>query len=80
MGNVNAVVDLQHDGDVAVITMDNPPVNALGHALRTGIEQALAQVRHGEGGAADRHRARVLRRRGHHGVRQGQQAADPDRA
>ena len=44
MGNVNAVVDLQHDGDVAVITMENPPVNALGHALRTGIQQALAQV------------------------------------
>ena len=44
MGNVNAVVDLQHDGDVAVITMKNPPVNALGHALRTGIQQALAQV------------------------------------
>ena len=44
MGNVNAVVDLQHDGDVAVITMDNPPVNALGHTLRTGIQQALRQA------------------------------------
>ena len=44
MGNVNAVVDLQHDGEVAVITMDNPPVNALGHALRTGIRLALQQV------------------------------------
>ena len=37
MGNVNAVVDLHHDGDVAVIAMDNPPINALGHALREGL-------------------------------------------
>ena len=44
MGNVNAVVDLQHDGEVAVVMMDNPPVNALGHALRTGIQQALQQA------------------------------------
>ena len=44
MGNVNAVVDLQHEGDVAVVLMDNPPVNALGHALRTGIQQALQQA------------------------------------
>ena len=45
MGSINAVVDLQQDGDVAVITMDNPPVNALGHALRAGLMQALEQVR-----------------------------------
>ncbi len=43
MGNVNAVVDLAMDGDVAVIAMDNPPVNALGHALREGIILALSQ-------------------------------------
>ncbi len=30
----------QH-GDVAVITMENPPVNGLGHGLRTGIVDAL---------------------------------------
>lgn len=35
------VVSVRHDGDVAVIVMDNPPVNALGHALRTGIVEAL---------------------------------------
>ena len=45
MGNVNAVVDLQQDGDVAVIAMDNPPVNALGLALRDGLLQALGRVR-----------------------------------
>ena len=42
MGSINAVVDMQLDGDVAVVVMDNPPVNALGHALRTGVMQALA--------------------------------------
>ncbi len=29
------------DGQVAVITLDNPPVNGLGHALRSGIVQGL---------------------------------------
>ncbi len=45
MGSINAVVDLQQDGDVAVVTMDNPPVNALGHVLRAGLMQALEQIR-----------------------------------
>jgi 3-hydroxyacyl-CoA dehydrogenase len=31
-------------GDIAVITMDNPPVNGLGHALRTGIVDGLRQA------------------------------------
>jgi len=29
------------DGEVAVITLDNPPVNGLGHALRSGIVDGL---------------------------------------
>jgi 3-hydroxyacyl-CoA dehydrogenase len=32
------------DGDVAVITMDNPPVNGLGYQLRRGILQALSKA------------------------------------
>ncbi|HRP26983.1 MAG TPA: enoyl-CoA hydratase/isomerase family protein, partial [Burkholderiaceae bacterium] len=32
------------DGNVAVITMDNPPVNGLGHALRTGIVEGLRRA------------------------------------
>jgi 3-hydroxyacyl-CoA dehydrogenase len=36
-----AIVDMQKQGDVAVIRMDNPPVNALGHALRVGLEKAF---------------------------------------
>ena len=38
------VVNLTRQGDVAVIAMDSPPVNALGHALRQGIVQALNDV------------------------------------
>ncbi|WP_216851170.1 3-hydroxyacyl-CoA dehydrogenase NAD-binding domain-containing protein [Acidisphaera sp. L21] len=45
MGNINAAVDLQQDGDVAVIVMDNPPVNALGYVLRGGLMQAMEAVR-----------------------------------
>ena len=39
-----AVVETQKQGDVAVIRMDNPPVNALGHALRVGLEKAFAEA------------------------------------
>ncbi len=31
-------------GDVAVVTMDNPPVNGLGHDLRTGLVEALRRA------------------------------------
>ena len=31
-------------GDVAVITLNNPPVNGLGHETRLGITNALAQA------------------------------------
>ncbi len=37
MGQVNYVADLQQDGDVAIIGMDNAPVNTLGHALRSRL-------------------------------------------
>ena len=39
-----AVVETQKQGDVAVIRMDNPPVNALGHALRSGLEKAFNEA------------------------------------
>ena len=48
MGSINASVDLRRDGDVAVVTADNPPVNALKHEVRAGLTQALAQT-HDEG-------------------------------
>ncbi|HZT46801.1 MAG TPA: 3-hydroxyacyl-CoA dehydrogenase NAD-binding domain-containing protein [Hyphomicrobiaceae bacterium] len=39
-----AVVETEKQGEVAVIRMDNPPVNALGHALRVGLEKAFAEA------------------------------------
>ena len=32
------------NGEIAVITMDNPPVNGLGHQLRTGIAEGLRRA------------------------------------
>src|SRR5262245_59163674 len=37
-------VETRKEGDVAVIVMDNPPVNALGHALRVGLEKAFNEA------------------------------------
>ena len=37
-------ISLQTQGPVAVITMDRPPVNSLGHDLRAGIADALDQA------------------------------------
>jgi 3-hydroxyacyl-CoA dehydrogenase len=45
MGNINASIDLRHDGEIAVITSDNPPVNALKHEVRAGLVEALRRAR-----------------------------------
>src|SRR6201997_4791988 len=45
MGSINASVDLQRDGKIAVVTADNPPVNALKHEVRAGLAEALRQAR-----------------------------------
>jgi 3-hydroxyacyl-CoA dehydrogenase len=39
-----AIVETERQGEVAVIRMDNPPVNALGHALRLGLEKAFTEA------------------------------------
>ena len=44
MGSINASVDLRRDGDVAIVTIDNPPVNALKHEVRAGLAEALRQA------------------------------------
>ena len=44
MTAINSVTDLSREGDVAVITINNPPVNALGLAVREGLIAALDQV------------------------------------
>ena len=45
MGSINASVDLRRDGEIAVVTADNPPVNALKHEVRAGLTEALGQAR-----------------------------------
>src|SRR6202008_3505564 len=45
MGNINSSVDLSRDGEVAVVTADNPPVNALTHGVRAGRAKGLRQAR-----------------------------------
>jgi 3-hydroxyacyl-CoA dehydrogenase len=40
-----SVVELRRDGAVAVIVLDNPPVNALSHAVRAGLLDALRRTK-----------------------------------
>jgi 3-hydroxyacyl-CoA dehydrogenase len=49
---VSELASLRNDGDVAVITVDNPPVNALSNALRAGFVDALSRARADPGVAA----------------------------
>jgi 3-hydroxyacyl-CoA dehydrogenase len=44
MTAINSVVDLTLDGDVAVITVDSPPVNALSSTVRAGLYDAFSQA------------------------------------
>jgi len=39
-----SVVSYELVGDIAVIRLNNPPVNALSHALRTGIQDAVSKA------------------------------------
>src|SRR5258707_15407541 len=41
MTAVNPITDVSREGDVAVITLNNPPVNALSMAMRDGLVAAL---------------------------------------
>ncbi len=45
MGSINASVDFRRDGEVAVVTIDNPPVNALKHEVRAGLAEAFEKAR-----------------------------------
>src|SRR5215510_3842951 len=45
MASINASADLRRDGEVAVITIDNPPGNALKHEVRAGLVDALDRAR-----------------------------------
>src|SRR5260370_33493625 len=43
------LVQLSRDKDVAIITINNPPVNALSPGVATAIGQTIAQVGHDDG-------------------------------
>jgi len=43
------VVGVSRDGDVAVVTIDNPPVNALSHAVRSGVFEAMKGLKDDDG-------------------------------
>src|SRR5580704_15086539 len=42
---LSELVSLRNEGDVAVVTIDNPPVNALSHAMRSALVEALSRAR-----------------------------------
>ena len=44
MTAINAVTDLSKDGDIAVITLNSPPVNALSAPVRDGLSDAFKQA------------------------------------
>ncbi|WP_188716561.1 enoyl-CoA hydratase/isomerase family protein, partial [Paracoccus acridae] len=39
-----SVISITRDGAVALVTVDNPPVNALSQALRQGLWDAVASL------------------------------------
>ncbi len=41
---MNQTVSYRADGEIAVITVDNPPVNALSHEVREGLDDAVARA------------------------------------
>ncbi|GGE04409.1 3-hydroxyacyl-CoA dehydrogenase [Polymorphobacter glacialis] len=41
MTAINSVVDLRKDGDIAIVTIDSPPVNALSADVRDGLDGAF---------------------------------------
>ncbi|HXB51404.1 MAG TPA: 3-hydroxyacyl-CoA dehydrogenase NAD-binding domain-containing protein, partial [Rhizomicrobium sp.] len=44
MTEINPVTDLTNDGEIAVITLNSPPVNALSEAMREGLIAAVAKA------------------------------------
>ncbi len=44
MTAINAVTDLSKDGDIAIVTLNSPPVNALSAAVRDGLAEGFKQA------------------------------------
>jgi hypothetical protein len=68
MAAINSVTELTQDGDIAIITLNSPPVNALSANVRDGLLRRL-QGRHrrrlGQGDRPDLRRPHLHRRRRH---------------
>ena len=78
MTKITESVDLDRRGHVAVLTVNNPPVNALSQHVRQGLHDGLKQAGADAAVAGDRHhlrRAHVHRGRRHHRVRQAADGA-----
>lgn len=44
MAAINSVIDLSNEGNIAVITVNSPPVNALSQNVREGLQEALQKA------------------------------------
>src|SRR5580658_10923356 len=44
MAAINAVTDLSREGDIAVVTINSPPVNALSAEVRNGLRDGVQQA------------------------------------
>src|SRR5262245_8948111 len=44
MGAINAVVSLAAEGDIAILSVNYPPVNALSQQVRAGIKDGIQQA------------------------------------
>ena len=44
MAEINSVADLSRDGDIAVLTIDSPPVNALSAPVRDGLHHGFEKA------------------------------------
>ena len=44
MAAINSVTDLSLDGDIAVLTVNSPPVNALSAEVRNGIKEGMEKA------------------------------------
>ena len=45
MAAINAVTDLTREGDIAVLTINSPPVNALSADVRDGLRDGVRKPR-----------------------------------
>ena len=84
MAAINSVAELTIDGEVAVVTINSPPVNALSQAVRDGLKRGVEAAECRSCRQGDRphlRRAHLHRRRRHFRIRQAaRRALSPGRA